>query len=132
MKAELSSTHVGPSVPCEDSGSLGRARLVCPFWRAASECASPAIRDTRFNGSKIYLLHLILVQTGKRSVECSRRKHKRWQQIRHLLVVGGVPRQVGEVNELHVEGPELSQDAAARRGPAPVTADAAGGGEERK
>lgn len=32
---------------------------------------------------------------------------------RYLLVVGGVPRQIGEVNELHVKSPELGQDAAA-------------------
>lgn len=50
----------------------------------------------------------------------------------YLLVVGGVPGQIGEVNELHVEGPELSQDAAARRRPAPVTTYTAGpGGEGR-
>lgn len=31
----------------------------------------------------------------------------------YLLVVGGVSRKVGEVDELHVEGSELGQDAAA-------------------
>lgn len=53
-----------------------------------------------------------------------------WQES-YLLVVGGVSRQVGEVDKLHVEGPELGQDAAARRGPAPVAANATGGQSRR-
>lgn len=35
-------THAAPSGPCGGSGSLGRARWVCPSWPAASGCASPA------------------------------------------------------------------------------------------
>lgn len=42
----------------------------------------------------------------------------------YLLVVNRVPSQVGEVNKLHVEGPKLSQDAAAGRRPTPVTTNA--------
>ena len=36
-----SCTYVGPSGPYGGSGSLGRARLVGPFWLAASGCAWP-------------------------------------------------------------------------------------------
>lgn len=35
-------TYAGPSGPCGGSGSLDRARWVCPFWPAAFGCASPA------------------------------------------------------------------------------------------
>ena len=44
-------THVDPSGRYGGSGSWGRARWVDPFWRAASECASPVTitRHTSFN-----------------------------------------------------------------------------------
>lgn len=52
-----SSTYVGPSGLCGDSGNLGRARWVCPFWRAASGCASPTINTRqRFNLRHFQLL----------------------------------------------------------------------------
>ena len=55
-----------------------------------------------------------------------------WYQsgFSYLLVVDGVPGQVGEVHKLHVQRPELSQDTAACRRPAPVTTHPTEGGRQ--
>lgn len=38
----------------------------------------------------------------------------------HLLCVNGIVGQLGQMDELQVQGPELSQDAAPGRRPAPT------------
>lgn len=49
-----------------------------------------------------------------KSIEAETEESDSRRRDSYLLVVGGVSRQVGEVDKLHVEGSELGQDAAAR------------------